>query len=194
VANRAFKYFTIQSGGTPQPVVGTYLTAAVTANAAAHAMRWDQNINNPVILTVADSSMFVRSDYVNVVDPSTYVTERGMVAEVTDSTHIKVTGILKAHPGGAYGTGAWVALGAFAQSLYIQGKPGNTGLLYIGTTPQMVTATGVGTIVLIGFTVSGVQPYEFSTSRQGLANEETLSQYWIDGTTGDGYLPSIGVI
>lgn len=192
--NRAFKYYTIQGGGTPQPIIGTRLTAAVTANVAAQALSWDQNINNPITLTVADSSMFVRGDYVNVIDPSTYVTERGMVATVTDGTHIQATGILKAHPGGAYGTGAWVALGAFAQSLYVQAKDANTGSLFIGAGPQMVSSTGVLVIAKIVAVATGLQPYDFSTSRQGLANEETMSQYWIDGTTGDSYLPSLGVI
>lgn len=194
MANRAFKYYTIQAGGTPQPVIGTYLTAAISAAAAANSQSWDKNINNPVTLTVADSSMFVMGDYVNVVDPSTYFTERGMVSSVTDSTHIKVTGILKTHPGGAYGTGAWVAWGGFAQSLYVQALDGNAGALYLGAAPNMVKATGVNVIAKLQMVTSGTQPFDFSTSRQGLANAETLSQYWIDGTTADSYLPSLGLV
>ena len=141
MANRAFKYYTIQAGGTPQPVIGTYLTAAVTASQAAAATSVGGDYHNPVTLTVADSSMFVGSTWANLVDPSTYAVERVTVNSVPDATHVIVQGLQHAHPGGAYGTGAWVALGDFAQSLYIQGLDGNTGALYVGVAPQMVKAS-----------------------------------------------------
>jgi hypothetical protein len=194
MANRAFKYLTIQAGGTPQPVVGSYLTAPLTQGQVDASMAYSDNVQSPVTLTVDDSSVFQKGDYVNVVDPTTFATERGQVYSVPDATHIKVYGLKSPHPGGAYGTGAWVANGSFAQSVYIQAKDGNTGALYIGTQPQMVKASGAFVISVLQLVAAGSQPYEFSTSRQGLANAETLSQYWIDGTTGDSYLPSIGEV
>lgn len=192
MANFAFKYFTIQAGGTPQPVIGTHLTAAVTQQVVSYANQ--RELNNPIPLTVADSSMFVGFTWLNVIDPGTFATERAMILSVPSSTMVIVQGLKNPHPGGAVGTGSWVALGAFAQSLYIQGLDGNTGALFIGVSPQMVKATGAFVLAKIQQVTAGSQPFEFSTSRQGLADAETVSQYWIDGTTGDSYLPSIGAV
>lgn len=190
----AFKNFTIQAGGTPQPVIGTWLTAAVTQAQATAGFNNNSRQALPITLTVSDSSMFLGWNWLNVIDPGTFATEKAMIVAVPDSTHVTVQGLRNAHPGGAYGTGSWVALAAFGQNVFIQAIDGNAAALFLGVTPQMVKATGVGVIFKLFQTASGTNPYTFSTSRQGLADTECLSQYWIDGTTGDGYLPSIGVV
>ena len=190
---KAFKYFTIQAGGTPQPLVGTHLTAAVTTSQAAAATQTGGNLNS-VTLTVADSSMFVGAQYANIIDPSTYATESTLVLSAPTSTTVVVQGLQNAHPGGAYGTGSWVAVGDHAQNIYVQGLDGNTGALFIGTSPRMVTGTGAFVIVKLQTVTSGTQPVDFGTSRQGLADTEATSMYWIDGTTGDSYLPSLGLV
>lgn len=195
MAVQAFKYFTILAGGTPQPVIGSHLTAAVTQQQVTDSSAQGGLVNNPITVTVADSSMFIGAQYASIVDPTTYATDAKLrVLNVPSSTTVLLQGITLPHPGGAYGTGAWIALGSFAQELYVQGLDGNSGALYIGTSPQMVKATGVSVIAKVQFVAAGVQPYDFSTSRQGLADTEALSQYWIDGTTGDSYLPSIGLV
>lgn len=192
---KAFKYFTIQAGGTPQPLIGSYLTAAVTLQQVAASQVQGGLINNVITVAVADSSMFVGAQYVNIVDPGTYATDsRVRVIAVPTSTSVTLQGMTAAHPGGAYGTGAWVALGDLSQEIYVQGLDGNTGALYVGTKPQMVKASGLYVIAKVMQTASGTQPYDFSTSRQGLADTEIASQYWIDGTTGDSYLPSLGEV
>lgn len=190
----AFKYFAIQSGGTPQPVIGTWLTAALTQPVVNAGYNFTSQIYSAVTLTVNDTSMFAGFNYLNVIDPGTYATEKALILSVTDATHVLVQGLQNAHPGGVYGTGAWVALSCFGQNLYVQAKDGNAGALFIGTAPTLVKATGVSVIAKLQLVASGQQPYEFSTSRQGLADTETLSQYWIDGTTGDSYLPSVGQV
>ena len=144
---KAFKYYSIQAGGTPQPVIGTYLTAAVTQNQINAANPQGGLLQNLLTLTVADSTMFTGAAYADVVDPTTYFTERVRVVNVPSGTTVQVQGLQKPHPGGIYGTGSWVALGDFAQNLYIQAVAGNTGTLYIGTTAQMATTSGVGVIV-----------------------------------------------
>lgn len=195
MAVQAFKYFTIQAGGTPQPLIGTVLSTAVTAAQAAALSLQGGLIQNSISLHVADSSMFIGAQYLSLIDPSTYATESKLrVMAVPDSTHVVVTGLKNAHPGGAYGTGSWVALGNNAQQVYVQALDGNTGSLYLGTSAQMVTSTGVFVIAKLMKVGSGVQPYDFSTSRQGLADAESVSQYWIDGTTSDSYLPSLGLV
>lgn len=192
--NRSFKYFTIQAGGTPQPLVGSYLTAAVTAAQVA-AANVNGNIMVPIALAVADSSMFKQGDYLSVVDPGTYAMERVIVTSVpAGGNQVVVTGLQNTHPGGAYGVGAWVALASLAQGIYLQGKDGNAGTLYLGTSPQMVTATGTYMMTQLKTAAAGSQPNQFATSLQGPANTEAVNEYWIDGTTGDSYLASIGVL
>ncbi len=190
----AFKYFTIQAGGTPQPLIGTWLTTALTVSVVNAAYNTNTQTATPITLTVNDSSMFKGFNWLNVIDPSTFTTEKALILSVPSSTTVQVQGLKNAHPGGAYGTGAWVALAGFGQNVYVQAKDGNTGALYIGTSPQMVTGTGVFVVAKIQEVTAGQQPYEFSTSRQGLADTEVLSQYWIDGTTADSYLPSVGQV
>lgn len=192
MSQSAFKYFTIQTGGIPQPLIGTWLTAALTTPVVNASYNANTQTSSPVILTVNDSSMFAGFNWLNVIDPTTFATERAMILAVPSSTTVQVQGLRNAHPGGAYGTGAWVALGTFAESVYVQGLDGNTGSLFIGTGPQMVTATGVQVLKKLVKVTAATQPNEVLFSQSGLADSETLSQFWIDGTTGDSYLPSIG--
>lgn len=188
---RAFKYFTIQAGGTPQPLVGTWLTATVTQPQVSASRLQGGLIQNSLTLTVNDSSMCVGAEYVNVIDPSSYATERVRLITVPTSTTITVQGLQKSHVGGAYGTGAWVALGDMAESVVVQALDGNSGSLFVGDAPQMVTATGVHVLKKITAAAAGTQPNEVEFSSHGPAFTQTLSQFWIDGTTGDSYLPSL---
>lgn len=192
MSQSAFKYFTIQTGGVPQPLIGTWLTVAVTAAQIGAAFNSNTRTHSAMTLTVSDSSMFVGYNWLNVIDPTTFETERAMILAVPSSTTVQVQGLKSAHPGGVYGTGSWVALGAFAESVYVQGLDGNTGSLFIGTGPQMVTATGVLVLKKLVKVATATQPNEVLFSQSGLADSETLSQFWIDGTTGDSYLPSLG--
>lgn len=189
---QAFKYFTIQAAGTPQPLVGTWLTAALSVPVVNAAYNPTSQTYTPVTLTVNDSSMFVGFNWLNVIDPGTFAVERAMILAVPSSTTVQVQGLKNAHAGGAYGTGAWVALGGFAQEVTVQGLDGNTGALYVGTSPQMVKATGVFVLTKLVQTAANVEPNAIRYSQSGLAESETLSQFWIDGTTADSYLPSIG--
>ena len=180
----AFKYLTIQGGGTPQPLIGTWLTAAVTSPQG----------DGSTTVSVNDTSMFAGASYAVFTDPATYAAERVRVSGIVNSTTMTVQGLRKPHPGGAYGTGAWVGLSDPCQQIYVQGKDGNSGALFIGTGPQMATATGAQVIAKIVAVTAGTQPTEFSTSRDSGLNAETVSQYWIDGTSNDSYLPSLGKV
>lgn len=183
---RAFKYFTIVAGGTPQPLVGTKLTAAVSP-APATGSQPAGSPDTPVSLPVADSSMFLNGDRVILDIPSSGVEENVKVFSVPDATHIKVSGIQFVHSSGIY-----VRLAVLINSVYVQALDGNAGALYIGTAATMVKATGVSVLAKTQLVASGVQPTEFSSTRSGLANADDLGNLWIDGTTGDSYLPSIG--
>lgn len=193
---KAFKYFAIQLGGTPQPVYGTWLTAAITPAMVSYANVGGVSGNdNQLTISVNDSTPFLGAQYAVIVDPTTFNSERVLVINPPpNSTSINIQGVQNTHPGGAYGTGSWVAVGDNAQTVYVQAMEANTGPLYIGTKPQMVKTGGIFVIAKILQLAAGTQPNDFSSSRGGPVDTEPLSNYWIDGTTGDQYLPSAGLV
>lgn len=189
---RGFKYFTIQSGGTPQPLIGSYLTAALTAAAASAGTLQGGLIQNKITLTVADSSMFTGAEYATITDPGTFFTERVRVLSTPSSTTMTVQALdgvaLSTHPGGAYGTGAWVALGDLVQSINVQILDTVVNAMWVGDSPRLVKATGVHAL----YKLTPNLATSFST--QSSVNTATVSQFWIDGTTADSYLPYLGVV
>lgn len=186
MSERAFKYFTITAGGTPQPLVGTTLSAAVVAPVASGSQLAvsDQLTTLPVV----DSSMFLKGDYA-MLDSVGALEERVRVFAVIDATHIQVIGMQFNHANGAF-----VRLAVLANSIYVQTKDGNVGAIFIGLSSAMVKATGVQVVAKLQQVGAGVQPTEFSTTRSGLGNCDDLGQLWVDGTTADSYLPSIGQV
>lgn len=186
MSQRAFKYFTIAAGGTPQPLVGTTLTAAVVAQVTVPSTSPSDALST---LPVADSSMFLNGDWVILDSTGAAGEERVQVFTVPDGTHIQVKGMKSNHANGAF-----VRLAQLMNSVYVQAKDGNVGALFIGTSSALVKATGAFVIAKLVQVAAGVQPVEFSSTRSGLANCDDLGQLWIDGTTADSYLPSIGQV
>jgi hypothetical protein len=180
MSQRAFKYFTIVAGGTPQPLVGTKLTAAVIPT---------DGPDTPTLLPVVDSSIFLNGDKVILDVPSSGIEERVRVFNVPDATHINVVQMRQSHASGIY-----VRLAEMVDSVYVQCLDGNTGAIFIGDRPTMVKATGVGVIKKLQLVAASAQPIDYSRPRSGVANTDDLGNYWVDGTTGDSYLPSIGQI
>jgi hypothetical protein len=182
---RTFKAFSITSGGTPQPLIGTRLTA----NAGPSAT------NNTISIAVADSSMFQKGDWVLIqsVDGTTRPGERQLVFSVPDGTHIVLNALSQAYVGGAFGTGDWVILANLVNSVYVQTVDGNAAAIFVGTT-GMNKAGSVKVIAKLENVASGTQPVDFSNDRHVGANPETLGQYFVDGTTSDSYVPSVGVM
>jgi len=185
--NRTFKKYTIQAGGTPQPVVGTWLTATTAPTAA------DPEGEILTNFPVNDSSMFQPGDYAQFIKANLTAIELGRVQKVPDGTHITVRGIAQTRVGGAFGTGDFVALALPANKTYIQSTPGNTGLLFLGTI-GLVKATFANVIETLQNIVGGTQPTDYSDARYYSADPVNIADLWIDGSTGDGYLPSYGVV
>jgi len=186
VANRTFKKFTIQAGGTPQPLVGTWVTASTGPSAADFQGETLANI------PVNDSSMFKQGDYALFQTVTLTVPELVRVQKVPDSTHITVRGLVNVRTGGAFGTGDFVSLSLPINRPYIQSTPGNAALLYVGTA-GIVKATFANVIATLQFVSAGTQPLEFVDGRNYTADPMQASDLWIDGTTSDGYLPSFGI-
>ena len=185
---RAFKYFSIAAGGTPQPLIGTTISAAVGPVAGVSP----PNPNNTLALTVADNSMFSVGDWGVIGKPSSGE-ERLLIQSKSGTTTVTVR-LPKDGLVNAYGSGSYFRLSNQMNSVYIQGLDGNTGPLYVGTGDAMVKATGVLLIAKLQQVATNSQPIDFHDGRSGLANADDCGALWIDGTTGDKYLPSIGVV
>jgi hypothetical protein len=186
MANRTTKLFTIQAGGTPQPLVGTWVTAAPTPAGA------DPAGNTLTTIAVNDSSMFKPGDYARLVSITFTNDERLVVQKVPDGTHIVVRNMQFSHAGGGFGVGDFVALGIAVNSIYVQTKPGNAAIIYIGT-QGLVKATLANVIAQLQPVAANIQPTEYSDTRYYGPNPSQSSDVWIDGTTADGYLPSFGI-
>ena len=184
--NRTFSQFTIVSGGTPQPVVGTYISATTAPGTP------DPQGETLTILPVGSSAMFLVGDYALIQTITYTVPEWVRVQKVPDGTHITVKGLANTRTGGAFGTGDFVSLAIPVSRTYVQDKPGNTGNIFIGTV-GMSKSTLVKVIAqLVPFTGS-TQPIEYSDTRFSSANTMNSSDLWLDGTTADAYQPSFGI-
>ena len=176
---RTWKSFSITAGGTPQPLVGTLTTAALIANTA------------PQNIPVSDSSMFRTSDHLYL-DVGAKA-ERIRVLSVPDATH--VNGVVTL----VHATSAPVALFIPFCALYVQTLPGNTAALVFFYPDQQFSAARVApnkTGLIKAFyqaepVTAPTPPVELSSANNYGANPDNLAFYWIDGNTGDGYLPSI---
>jgi len=171
---RTFKYVALTSAGTPQPVFGTTLTAAVS-------------LGSQVSVPVTDSSFFLKGDQVNFdVGASEETTT---VFSVPDGTHIVVNALTKAHANGTY-----VRLSGSISAVYIQTLDGNTSAIVIGNKSTMVKATGVGCIAKLIQVAAGNSPVDFSSTIAGFPGPLSYGEFWFDGTTnGDKILPSVSV-
>ena len=170
---RTFKYVSLVSAGNPQPCFGTTLGAATLPG-------------GQVSVTVADSSFFQKGDPVNFDVGANE--ERTSVFSVPDSTHIVVANLTLAHANGTY-----VRLSGSVSSVYIQCKPANTGIIYIGNKSTMVKATGVSCISILQPFGAAEQPIEFSLAISGFPGPLSFGEFWFDGTTNDSILPSASI-
>lgn len=172
MAQRFFGKKTIAVTGTPQPLIGTTLSAAVAAPNGATS----------TTLSVADSSIFEDSDWV-VVDAGASAVERVRIESIPDSTHIIVFQLQKAHANAAF-----VSLGRSATILYVQGIAANAAALFLGNSTEN-TSTLAGVMAVIATVASGqANDIRIETPLQ---NGIDTSDYWIAGTAADGYIPSL---
>ena len=183
----AFKKYTITAGGTPQPLVGTTLSAATVANPGV-----------AVKIAVADASVFDvhMLGTATAYNPGCYATvdvgsveEMVRVLQINDSTHITVDGLKNAHASGVY-----IRLNMPINSTYIQTINANAAGIYIGRSPNMVKASFLFCVSILQAVGAGLQPVDFSDGRFNSFNPGNAADWWVDGTTGDGYLPSFGVV
>jgi hypothetical protein len=183
MAKRTFKKFTIVAGGTPQPLVGTTTTAATGPSGI------DPNGDKTVVtVPVADSSMFLNGDWAIVGSLANGDEERVLIQKVKDATHIIVRKMDKTHV-----TGSYVRLAILCQAVYTQTSQGNTGAIYIGT-EALVKSTQAGVIALLYPFASPTQPVDYTDPYRVSQDGGDVGEYFVDGTTGDGWLPSLTVI
>ena len=132
--------------------------------------------------------MFRQGDWAFLIDTGLTLSkaERVLVQSIPDGTHIKVKDLKQSRA-----ATDWVSLSIAINSVYCQCKKGNGGSLYIGMM-GIVKATYANVVAELLPFGAAVQPIEFTDTRY-LGNGGDSSEWWIDGTTADGYLPSFGV-
>lgn len=180
---RTFKKFTITAGGTPQPLIGTTTTAATGPGGT------DPNGDFSVVkVPITDSSMFLGADRVVIGSVANGDEERVWIQSVPDGTHVVLQGMTKTHV-----TGSYIRLSITCEAMYVQTTAGNAGTIYLGT-QGIVKATYTKVIAeLIAVAATGVQPIEY-TDPYYMEDAGNAGEWWVDGTTGDGFLPSLTVI
>jgi hypothetical protein len=183
MAKRVFKKYTIVAGGTPQPLIGTTISAATGPGGT------DPNGDLSVVnVAVTDSSMFQGGDWAIIGSVANGDEERVWVKKVPDGTHVTVQKMALAHVNGSY-----IRLSIFCEAIYVQTTAGNAAIFYLGT-QGLVKATYANVIAeLIPVAASAVQPIEY-TDPYYIADSGDVGQYFVDGTTGDGWLPSLTVM
>lgn len=186
MSSLSFKQFAIVAGGTPQPLVGTFLAATPPPSAP--------NPDGSEVSTfqVGDSSMLLGGEEIFVCSPTFTNAERIRCTKIIDATHIQVKGSSKTRLGGAAGTGDWIALAILVNRVYVQATAGGAGLLYVGN--RGLVKAGLVHVVKTLFNVTTGAPSDFDNSLTEGPNASSADDWWIDGTTGDTYLPSYGVV
>jgi hypothetical protein len=186
---RTFAYYSI-TANKPQPLLGSFVTAAVAAGDNA-------------VITVNDITPFVSGQggnwtapYVKLVEADGTKEERCTVVKVdVANKKITVTNLANARIAGGLGTASFIMLATNVQGIYIQPLDGNAAALFIGTSPLMSSTTGAFCIAKLVQVAAGVQPIDLSIQRSGAVDCEDPANLFILGTnTGDKYLPSLGVI
>lgn len=174
---RTAKYLVVATPGTPQPMIGTNLAAAIPAG---------QN----VVAQVTDSTMFVGQDYVVLQTTLGLNKERCRIIAIPDGTHITLQQVNQAHA-----LNEWVSLAGGCAEIGIQTKDGNVGNIYIGNSPTFNKGTGVGMLFELSHVAAGNQPPDYFETSNGPMDAEDMSNYWIDADNNtDKYLPMFGVI
>ena len=181
---RSFKYVSLTSHGSPQPVFGTTLGAATGPATSNVGGTQSASVNSQVTVQVADSSFFLAGDLVNFDVGASE--EKTSVVSVTDGTHIVVAGLTKSHAISTY-----VRLAMNATNVYIQTPDGNTGPIWIGTKSTMATSTGVFCLKKLLYVAANAIPTDLLVEAAGFPGPLSLAEFFFDGTTnGDKILPS----
>lgn len=174
---RTFKYNVVATPGTPQPMIGTNLAAAIVAG-------------HMVVAQVPDSSMFVQQDYVELQTPAGANKERCRIQAIPDGTHITLLDVASNHA-----INEWVSLAGGTAEIGVQTKDGNVGNIYIGNSPVFNKGTGVGLLFELSHVAAGNQPPDYFETSNLPGNGEDMSNFWIDADNNtDKYLPMFGVI
>lgn len=199
MAKMTFKQFTVAAGGTPQPLVATTTSAAVTAPATGVSYGVGNALPQPapVSIPVVDSSLFTQGGYCWI--DTLGNAERLEVRSIADGTHIGLN-IKKNHASGVFVTPCIPC-----SAVYLQSKPGNAAVLdvfYYRNAFKAADSFGLGSlapaktglilaIAQLEQVTAPTQPIDLSSANNFGANTDGLEYYWVDGTTSDGYLPSV---
>jgi hypothetical protein len=198
--------FTIKTTNTPQPLLGSWVTAVANNGFATAA-------GVPIVLTLGtaltsgnDASMFQKGESAWLIDPpsaspsyaetvliqsiSANTVTLGQQTDMSTQGQNPVTRF--PHYAGALGTGSYLLPKQLANNLLVDLEDGGTGtFLYIGCRPNM-TATAYR-VFKLAKTASGVQPQYYTAALYSQGNPQDMSEYYVYGTAGDIYCVSVEI-
>jgi hypothetical protein len=176
---RTFKQFTVTAAGTPQPLVGTKLNAALAAGSMLTA-------------TVLDSSMFINNDWAILMETNGTLRERVAIASIPDATHVVIRNVVNAHA-----SGAWLQLAGGCADVNVMAVGVGAGgtFFYLGTDFNMNKTGLVKCVSKILVVAAAIQPTIYTTANSGQVNVDDMSNFWIDADNNtDNYLPSFDIV
>lgn len=191
--------FTVAATDTPQPLIGSWVTAGAGFNAPSGV---------PLTLTLGtaltsgnDASIFAPGDEAYLIDPNGAHGEPVRIQSVSgntvtlgNQTDMSTQGqnpvTRFAHAAGAIGTGTFITPHQMANNFLVMLEDGGTGtFLYIGCKYNM-TATAYR-VFKLAKTSSGTQPQWYSSAMFSPGNPFQPSEWWAYGTAGDAWNISI---
>lgn len=177
---KTFKYYTITAGGTPQPLLGTTLTTALAAYSG----------ENDQLVTVGDTSMFFNGSWATFDSGSNE--ERGLVDKIVSSTQMRVKFLKLAHA-----ATVTVRLSISVNQIYVQTVDGAAGALFLFNGPAttvFASSTGVGMVAKLLNVPASSPPIDFGSVVGTCMDANNTDYWWVDGTTADKYLVTLGII
>lgn len=201
MAFRTTGVFKVAASNTPQPLFGSWITAASYPIGAP--------TSSPVTLTLGtalnagnDASMFQPNEAVWIINPTGLLGETAYLLGgptgntvtlrpqplVTFSRHPPVT--QQAHTVGAIGVGSFIIPKQMLNNFLVQYEDGGTGpFLYLGNSPIMTTV--LNRFFKLSAAVASAQPAFYNASMASPGNPFDLSELFVVGTIGDKWCASL---
>jgi hypothetical protein len=210
MAFRTFATFAIQTTNTPQPLIGSWLSAIVSGSLA-------QPANQPVTVTLGTATsvtsggndatnIFLKGEDAWLIDPSGANAEAvhisnisgnnltfGLSKNVGGSPQGAPTVTTNPHVVGVFGTGTFIMpKPAGMNNLFFSREDGGTGIfMYLGNAYNM--NANFRRIVKLANVATGNQPLNYSASESYFGDPFDISELWVYGTAGDLYSATLNV-
>jgi hypothetical protein len=183
--------------GTPQPLIGTTLSAAVIPSPDLYTGRLDPGSqNSSTILPLnAPVYLFRQGDHVMVGASNTFIqgnttpVDGGTVQSINlTASNVIVTGLMRKHS-----ASEWVVLAMPISQALVQVSASNTGAqIYLGEDPTVASNSQTLIAAIPKNTI--MPPFSIPMSAGGTLNTFDSQKMWVVGTASDTFLPSLLIV